>query len=387
MLALVVDPRPLAVSAVIAADSLPWLLAALPAGSLADRFERGRLMAVVNVARGLVLAGMAALVGLRKMDLLLLLVFVLANGTLRAMYYSGSQAAVPELVSAEAIARANGVLTGTEAATEHLVGPALGAFTFVVSRALPFIADASAVGASGLAFFGLRTKRPDITQAKGSMWEGGRLLFVDRRLRLLVTFIAVLAGLQGAVAGILVLIATRDWGVHASLYGVFVATGAVGNIPGALLAGRIVAKLGHAVTLLAAAVVSGLAYVVMAIAHTWLLAGAAFALVGFAVAAGSVVAVSLRQRLTANEVMGRVGSAWRALVWGAAPVGALVAGLIAVFGGLRFPLVLAGSTQCLAALVLARPLLQRLGRGGGSLGGGADGIVPTAPGLTGPLPV
>jgi Major Facilitator Superfamily len=353
---------------------------------LADRFERGRLMAVVNVGRGLVLAGMAALVGLREMDLLLLLVFVLANGTLRAMYYSGSQAAVPELVSPETLAHANGVLTGTEAATEHLLGPALGAFAFVVSRALPFIADASAVGTSGLAFFGLRTQKPDIAPAKGSMWEGGRLLFADRRLRLLVIFIAVLAGLQGLVAGILVLIATRDWGVHTSLYGVFVATGAVGNIPGALLAGRIVAKLGNAVTLLAAAVVSGLAYVVMAVAHTWLLAGAAFAIVGFAVAAGSVVAVSLRQRLTANEVMGRVGSAWRGLVWGAAPVGALAAGLIAVFGGLRLPLVLAGSAQCLAALVLARPLLQRLGRGGGSVGGG-DGVVPTAPGLTGPMPV
>jgi MFS family permease len=380
--------RPLAVSAVVAADSLPWLLAALPAGAFADRFERGRLMAVVNIARGILLAGMAVLVGLRDMNLLLLLVFVLANGTARAMYYSASQAAVPEIVGPGAIARANGVLTGTEAATEHLAGPALGALAFVVKRALPFVAEASAVGMSGVAFLGLRTNRPDVVPARGSMWEGGRLLLGDRRLRLLVTLISVLAGMQGLVAGILVLIAVRDWGVHAGFYGLFVAAGGLGNIPGALLAGRIVAKLGSAVTLLAAAVVSGLAYIVMAIAHTWLLAGGAFALVGFAVAAGSVVAVSLRQRLTANEVMGRVGSAWRGLVWGAAPVGALLAGAIAVLGGLRLPLVIAGAVQCLVAVVLARQLLRRLG-------GGRDEAAPevaartepTAPGLTGPMVV
>lgn len=384
MLAVVVDPKPLAVSAVIAADSLPWLLAALPAGAFADRFERGRLMAVVNIARGILLAGMAALVGLREMDLLWLLLFVVVNGTGRAMYYSASQAAVPELVGAVALARANGVLTGTEAATEHLAGPALGAIAFVARRALPFVGDASAVGLSGLAFLGLRTKHLDVAPASGSIWEGGRLLLGDRRLRLLVILIAVLAGLQGLVAGILVLIATRDWGVHASLYGVFVAAGAVGNIPGALLAGRIVAKVGVAVTLLASAVVSGLAYIVMAIAHFWLLAGAAFAVVGFAVAAGSVVAVSLRQRLTPDEVMGRVGSAWRGIVWGAAPVGALSAGALAVLGGLRLPLLLAGSVQCLVAVVLARPILQRLGRSGGPAAPGAGGgIVPTAPGLTG----
>jgi MFS family permease len=393
LLAVVVDPRPLAVSAVIASDSLPWLLAALPAGSFADRFERGRLMAVVNITRGVVLAVMAALVGLREMDLVLLLVFVLANGTARAMYYSASQAAVPELVGASALARANGVLTGTEAATEHLVGPILGTLGFVASRALPFVADASAVGVSGLAFLGLRTAPPEVVPPKGSIWEGGRLLLGDRRLRVLVMLVAALAGLQGLVAGVLVLIATRDWGVHASLYGVFVAAGAVGNIPGALLAGRIAVKLGSAATLLAAAVISGAGYIVMAIAHSWLLAGSAFALVGFAVAAGSVVAVSLRQQLTPNEIMGRVGSAWRGIVWGAAPVGALLAGALAVVGGLRLPLVLAGLVQCLVAVVLARPLLRYLGKGGGPVVPGPAGaivpIVPTVPtvhGLTGPMP-
>jgi len=352
----------LAVSSVVAADKLPWLLAALPAGTLSDRFERGRLMAIVNFSRGVLLALMAVLIGLGKMDLALLQLFVLANGTARTMYYSASQAAVPELVPLGTLARANGVLNSTEAATEHLAGPIVGSLAFVARQVLPFAADACAIGASGLALLGLRTPRPDPTVARGSTWDGLRLLFRDRRQRVLVTLIAALSGLQGLVAGVLVLLATRDWGVEARFYGLFLAAGAIGNVPGALLADRIVTRIGSAATLLSAALLSGAAYLVMAATRSPLLAGTAFAFVGFAVAAGSVVAISLRQRLTPNEVMGRVGSAWRGIVWGAAPVGALCAGGLAVLGGLRLPLVIAGVAQCTVAAVLARPLVKRLGR-------------------------
>ena len=104
-------------------------------------------------------------------------------------------------------------------------------------------------------------------------------------------------------------------------------------------------------------------YLVMAAAQNWELAGPAYAFVGFAVGAGSVVAISLRQRLTPEGMMGRVGGAWRGLVWGAAPVGALAAGAVAAIGGLRLPLVLAGVLQCAAGLILARPLLRSLREG------------------------
>ena len=99
----------------------------------------------------------------------------------------------------------------------------------------------------------------------------------------------------------------------------------------------------------------------MAPAKGWALAGGAFVIVGLAVGAGSVIAISLRQRLTPADLMGRVGGAWRGITWGAAPVGALAAGGLAAFGGLRLPILLAGILQCLVALVLARPLLQRIG--------------------------
>jgi MFS family permease len=360
LLALFVDPHPIPVAGVAAADTFPWLVLALPAGALADRYERGRLMAVTNMGRALVLVTLAALVATQHIDLLLLVVLVFANGGARAIYYSASQATVPELVGPRSFPRANGILSGTEAATEHLGGPILGTLAFAATKALPFIADASAVGVAGLSLLGFRTQRLEPGPAHGSILDGARQLIKDRSLRLLVTLLAALAGLQGLVMGVLVIIATVDWGVPKSLYGVFLAAGAMGNVPGALLADRVATRFGNVRTLIASALVSGLAYLVMASAKGWLLAGAAFAVVSFAVYAGSVIANSLRQRLSPRDLMGRVGSAWRGIVWGAFPVGSLIGGGLADLGGLRLPLLVAGVAQCVVAVILAGPLTVSL---------------------------
>ena len=98
LLALFVNPHPLPVASVAAADTFPWLVLALPAGALADRFERGRLMAVTNFGRALVLVTLALLVASGRINLPLLILLVFVNGGARAIYYSASQATVPELV-------------------------------------------------------------------------------------------------------------------------------------------------------------------------------------------------------------------------------------------------------------------------------------------------
>jgi len=358
LLALVVDPHPLAVSGAAAADTFPWLVLALPAGAIADRYERGRVMALTNLGRALVLATLALLVATRRIDYALFVLLVFTNGGARAIYYSASQATVPELVEPDAFARANGILSGTEAATEHLGGPILGTLAFTASRALPFAGDAAAVGIAGLSLFGLRTKRLRPTPTHNSILDGARQIVKDRSLKLLVTMLAALAGLQGLVMGVLVLTATVDWRVPKNLYGLFLAVGNAGNVPGALVADRVAKRIGNVPTLVASAFVSGLAYLAMAVSRGWPLAATAFFLVSFVTCTGSVIAVSLRLRLSPADLMGRVGSAWRGIVWGTIPIGSLLGGFLAGVGGLRLPLFIAGVAQCVVAVILAGPLTR-----------------------------
>jgi MFS family permease len=364
LLAVLVDPHPFAVSAVAAADSIPWLLMALPAGAFADRFERGPLMALANVLRAAVMLLAALLIVSGHMRLWLLLIIVLVNSAGRAVYYSSYQAMVPSLVEPDALEHANGLLAGTEASTEHLAGPIAGTALFAVAASVPFYADAVAMLMSSIPLTGFRAKvREQPESPRTSVWEGVKLLFGDRRLRVLVLIVSSLAGLQGMETGVLVLLATMLWGVHTGAYGVFLAAGAVGNLIGSVVTERFVGRFGSASTLIGSAVVSGVAYLVMAAAHGWQLAAPAYLVLGIAVGLGSVVAISLRQRLTPPELMGRVGGAWRGLVWGAAPVGALLAGSLAALGGLRLPIVLAGVLQIAVAVVLARPLFRSIKEG------------------------
>lgn len=365
LLAVVVDPHPLAVSAVVAADGLPWLLASVPAGIFADRLERGRVMAVANLVRALFFGLLTALVVLHAVTLWLLILAVLGNATGRSVYFASIQAAVPDAVDPVALDKANGVLTGTEAVGEHVAGPVVGAAAFSAVSFVPFLADGAVLGLAGAWFYRTRSRTRERTGDRGSIWAGLRLLLGDRRLRLLVTLIGALAAFQGVESGVLVLLATQLWGVSSGAYGVFLAVGAVGNIPGALLADRLVRSFGSARTLVAVACVAGASYLAMATAGSWVTAGAAYLVSGFAVAAGVVSSSALRQRLTPREVMGRLGAAWRGVTWGAAPLGALLGGAVASVGGLRLALLVAGVGQLVVTLAVGPSLVMAVGSSAG----------------------
>ena len=360
LLAVFVNPHPLAVSAVAAADTLPWLLMALPAGAFADRFERGTVTALANILRAFVILMAALLILDHRMTLLLLILVVLANAGARAVYYSSLQAIVPGLIDLRDLEQANGKLTATEAGIEQTAGPVLGASLFAWSAAVPFLADAVALVLSCFPFVKFRSRTDDRPSeaSNPSIWEGARLLFADPRLRVLLIMVAFLSGLQGMESGVLVLLATTEWGVREGAYGVLLAAGGVGALVGSILADGQVRRFGSARTLIGAGLISGVAYLIMASAKSWHLAGPAFFLGGMAVGAGGVVAISLRQRLTPDDLMGRVGGAWRGIVWGAAPLGALAGGSLAALGGLRLPLILAGVLQCTVSIALARPLYR-----------------------------
>ena len=256
-------------------------------------------------------------------------------------------------------------LSGTEAATEHLAGPIVGTTLFAVSPSIPFFADAVALVGSCIPFtrFHVPThpKPSESTPSSTSIWEGCRYLFADRRLRVLLAVVSSLAALQGMEGGVLVLLATTVWHIRTAAYGVFLAVGAVGNLLGSVVAARLVARFGSARTLIAAAATSGVGYLLMAPANGWALASAGFVIVGIAVGAGSVIAISLRQRLTPADLMGRVGGAWRGITWGAARSVPWRPADWPPSAGYGCPSFWPEYCSAWWPSVLARPLVQRIG--------------------------
>ena len=153
---------------------------------------------------------------------------------------------MPDVVESDTLEQSNGILVGTEAATEHLAGPVVGTWLFAMDKAIPFFTDAIALVLSCFPLISFRSKAPKSDAASPSAWEGVRVLWADRRLRLLILMVASLAGLQGMESGVLVLLATTEWGIREGAYGVFLAVGAAGNLVGSLLANRLVRRFGSA---------------------------------------------------------------------------------------------------------------------------------------------
>src|ERR1043166_7776576 len=116
---------PLLVALVETAGNLPVVLAALPAGALADIVDRRRLLLVMQVWMVIVAAatGAMALMGLMTPGRLLLLTFLLGIGS--AVGNPAWQAITPELVAAEDLPAALS-LSGVSINIARAIGPAIG---------------------------------------------------------------------------------------------------------------------------------------------------------------------------------------------------------------------------------------------------------------------
>ena len=353
------------IAGVVVALQLPWLLFGLISGTLADRVNRARCMAFVDLGRMTVVMSIALASALGELTLPILYAGAFALGTLETLFAGASQAAIPGLVRDPQLERANGYLYASETGCADLAGPALGSFVFVAAAGLPFLLDGLSFFASALLLLGLAGRLPapnrtEPTSIRADAREGLRFFVGHDVLRLLAGLIGTLAFCQAMVMAVLVVFATKELGLSAATYGLFLAGGAIGRVAGALNAHRVRALLGTRAVLLGSAILAGAVYPLIGTTSSVPLAMIGFALEAFAVGCGTVASLSLRQSLVPDELRGRVSNAFRMCIWGVIPIGALVGGLLAQFGGVRLPFVVAGIAQLTVVGLLGARLLSRL---------------------------
>ena len=106
---------PIQISGVALATQLPGVLLALPAGSLADRFDRRRIVIAADAIRLAFLLGLIGLIasGWATMSVLYVVVFV--SGATDVVRATAASTLVPSLVPLELLDRANGrLVTGRD---------------------------------------------------------------------------------------------------------------------------------------------------------------------------------------------------------------------------------------------------------------------------------
>jgi MFS family permease len=136
------DPTPVSVSLVQVASSLPMFMFALPAGALADVFDRRQLLIIIQVAVTVLVAAFGLIVYLSWVTPTILLAFTFAAGAAAATIAPAWQAIVPQLVPRRHLQPAV-ALNSVGLNVSRAVGPALaGLIISAWGMAAPFWVNA-----------------------------------------------------------------------------------------------------------------------------------------------------------------------------------------------------------------------------------------------------
>ena len=365
LLAVTITRDPRLVAVVTAATYLPWLALSLPAGAVVDRYDRATLMWRSQAVQAAVIAVVAILVVFRQAGIAALGMAGLLLGSAEVIFSNAAQSVLPALVPPELLPRANGSQQVSLTIGESFLGPPVGSLLFAVAAALPFGLDAASFAGSAALLARLpRTSEataPARATIRAQIAEGLRWLVRHRLLRVVAALLGVLNFANQMGQAVLVLLATQTLHVGAVVYGLLLATTAVGSVVGGLVSPPLTRRLGMLPSLIAAGAAEAAIFVGLGLAPDPAMAAVMLAGQGFVVTMWNVVTVSLRQQVVPAHLLGRVNSVYRMLGWGLMPLGALAGGFVAHAAGLRAPYVVAG-LLCGLALLAAVPLLLAASR-------------------------
>lgn len=363
LLAIRLTDSPILIAGLAFAMRLPWLFFVLIAGALADRLDRRRTMAMVQLLRAGIAGALTLTVALGAENLVLLYVLALLLGIGETLFDTAAQSVMPAIVKREQLPTANGRLYAVEIITNQFIGPPLGGLLAASLMVVAFGASALAwVVASLLLVALVGSFRPvregPPTHLLADIAEGLRYLWRHRLLRTLAMMVGVMNLASGAAFAIFVLyaVAPGPLGLSEPEFGLLLTTTALGSVAGSMMAGRPVQRIGRARALLLSIVGSALFVGGPALTGNPLIIGAIFVLGGAVSVTWNVITVSLRQSIVPDELMGRVNSAYRLLAWGTLPVGALLGGVLGEFLDLRVVFAVAGVMTLL--LLLARSVFS-----------------------------
>jgi MFS family permease len=351
---------PITVGAVALATWLPWIFFALPSGVVADRVSRKRILIVADSSRTVIVLLLAVLVTLGTADPVLLCAIAFLLGIGEVFFETASQSIVPMVVDPAALEKANSRLFSAQLIMRDFAGLALGGVFFALDHSLPFYIDAASF-ALGLGFILPVCLRPIDSQNGGSAGESilkslkGGIRWLNERpiLWRLASVSALLNVALAATNAVLVLYALSRLRVSPAWYGVLLAGYSLGGLVGSSVATRLRRLTGTTGCLIISLVSMGGSYIVVAATRDPYLAVVMFAVSGFALLLWNVLTVSLRQRITPADRLGRVNSVYRLLSWGGLSVGAPIGGWLAAEYGLPSPFLAGGVLLVLLAPVVA----------------------------------
>jgi MFS family permease len=335
-------------------------LLGLFAGVIVDRVSRKPLLIATNLGRAFLAFSipLAAVFGFLRIEQLYLVSFL--SGACTIVADVAGMAFLPSMLKKEELVEGNSKFGTTESAA-LIAGPSLsGALVQILSAPLTIFIDALSFLFAALFISQIRASEVLIEKEKRSIWteigEGLRFVYGNKILRPLAESIALYFLFRQIVLTLFTLYAIRELGLEPFLLGIIFSALGFGFLVGALTVKKITKRFGIGHTMISTNFVN-----IIALALVPLASGSALFLVvlfalshflhAFAVQVNGINLMSLRQAITPNRLQGRMNASFRFVNVGMMMFGALTAGFLGEFIGLR-------ATLAVGAIGMIVPFLR-----------------------------
>jgi MFS family permease len=340
---------------------VPVLALSLFAGVWLDRRRRRPVLIACALGNAVLigLVPLASVTGLLSIGLLY--VVVTTAGLLSMTFDVGALSYVPDLVDHEHLTDANSKIQASTAFA-GVAGPGLaGVLVGLVTAPITLTADSVSYLFSAAGLIAIRKpepapEAPEVRiSVRQSIAEGLRAVWGSKLLSAMLTQGSALNLFFGAYITVFVVYAVRVVRLSPFELGIVLAASAVGALAGATTARRVSKALGLGRTMVVNTAGVSLALLLLLVPrHASLAAIAVFVAAqlayGWNIAMLNVNTITLRQVVTPKRVLARMNATYRMVLFGVAPVGMSLGGLLGSAVGLRTALVI-------SLTLMASPLL------------------------------
>jgi len=311
--------------------TMPYLFLSLPAGALADRWNRKWIMLVCDSVRAICLASIPIAAFTGSLSMLQLCLVSLLEGTCFVFFNVAEVACLPRVLAKEQLTAAASLHETTDNIS-YTLGPFLGGILFGIGRSLPFLFDAVSYSISVVSLFFIKKDfQEQRTEPRRKVWaeihEGLLWLWRHPVLRF-VAFLSFMGMFMDFGTVLLVIVIATKLHAEASAIGLIYAIAGVGGIVGALLASPMQKYFRFGQLMSGTYWLWSLLIPLYLFASNTLVLGLITALTFTLGSVYTVAQFSFRLSLIPDALQGRVTSVFRLVAFLGPPLGSMITGTL-----------------------------------------------------------
>ena len=367
LLAITLTDNTVLISLLGAMVMLPWLLFAIPIGTLVDRLDRRYILAGTNLLRSAVVGALAFTIAADLVTIHFLILAAFIIGTCEVASDTTAQSLIPQILEEKHFEKANSRLQISETVVQGFIGAPLSGFLYALAIYIPFFFNSvgyivSAILALSMPIHFLQDVRKEERKAEpkhfiADMKFGISYLYNHKLLRRLVLTTSLIGVCYSMATATIVLFMVRELDLPEPLFGLVLTIEGIGGLIGAVVAPHASKRFGRARVMTFGIFSSSILILLQGFApNIYLFVGLA-TFGAFTISQWNILLMSTYQSLIPNEIYGRIHGTRRTLVWGMMPIGSVMGGLLATTG-LRTPLYVGGFIATVIALFSIKFMLS-----------------------------